>query len=83
MVATRANWLATSWLFVTMLIRYAQRKGSHQEDHRQAEQEREASAERNVEDEFPHQYRKDQVKDADGEVGDELAQDQFRAPERG
>ena len=83
MVATRASWLATSWLLVTMLIRMPRERAPTRKTmdrpNRSGRLPRSGTSKRNS----PTSTRQDQVEDADGEVGDELAEDQLRSGEGG
>ena len=77
-VAIIANWLARSWLLVTMLMSMPIASTPIEEDRGHAEQQRHVAAQGDVEQELPEHDRQHHVQHADGEVRNQLAQDQFR-----
>ena len=61
---------------------HAHRQHADQEDRGHAEQQGHVAAERNLEHELPEDDRQHHVQQADGEIGNQLAEDQFGALHR-
>ncbi len=81
-VSTIASWLARSWLFATMLISMPIDSAPTRKIAAMPKSSATLPAQRHVEEELAHQHGQEHVEHADGEVRQELAQDQLRPCDR-